>query len=98
MAEFIPEEVGYLLYTLLFITALTTALISTRGPAYFLILIVTATHVITNLQQHIPAYNWITYTGLTIVAVMAGENIQQLKSLGRRQINSPQNINELSKQ
>src|SRR5258706_836410 len=98
MARFIPEEIGHLLYTLLFITALTTALISTRGPAYFLILIVTTTHVITNLQQHIPAYNWITYTGLTIVAVMAVETIQQLKSLARRQINRLEIINDLSKQ
>jgi diguanylate cyclase (GGDEF)-like protein len=98
MTFFIPKEIDYLLYTLLFITALATSLISSRGPVYFLILIVTVTHFITNLNQHIPGYNWITHLGLIIAIVMAVETIQQLKNLARRQINRLEVINELSTQ
>jgi diguanylate cyclase (GGDEF)-like protein len=98
MTYVIPREIDFLLYALLFITALSTSLISSRGPAYFLILAVTGTHFITNLNEHIPAYNWITYVGLIIAIVMAVETIQQLKNLAHRQINRLEVINELSTQ
>ncbi len=98
MTIVIPKEIDYLLYTLLFITALSTSLISSRGPAYFLILIVTVSHFTTNLNEHIPVYNWITYIGLIIAIVMAVETIQQLKNLASRQINRLEVINELSTQ
>jgi diguanylate cyclase (GGDEF)-like protein len=98
MTFFIPREIDYLLYTLLFITALATSLISSRGPVYLLILIVTVTHFVTNLNENIPGYNWITHLGLIIAIVMAVETIQQLKNLARRQINRLEVINELSTQ
>lgn len=98
MTQFVPAEIGHLLYVLLFITALSTSVISGRGPAYFLILMVTLTHIITQIKDPIPIYNWITYTGLTVAALMAIETIQQLKNLASRQINRLEIINDLSKQ
>ncbi len=98
MTQLIPAEIGHLLYVLLFISALSTSLISGRGPAYFLIFIVTLTHISAQLKEPIPVYNWVTYTGLTIAAIMAVETIQQLKNLARRQINRLEIINDLSKQ
>ena len=98
MTQFIPEEVDYLLYTLLFITAMSTSLISARGPAYFLILIVSGAHIRSQIELPTPIYTWITYIGLTVAAIMVVETIQQLKKLARRQINRLEIINELSKQ
>jgi diguanylate cyclase (GGDEF)-like protein len=98
MSQFIPEGIDYLLYTLLIITALSTSLISSRGPAYFLIILVSTIHISTHLNPPTPGYNWVTYIGLTIAAIMVVETIQQLKTLARRQINRLEIINELSKQ
>lgn len=98
MTVITPEEVGLLLYTLLFITALTTSLISSRGPAYLTIIIVTSIHISADIQDSPPVYNWIAYIGSIIATIMAVETIHQLNNLARRQINRLEIINEFSRQ
>ena len=50
---FIPQDFHYLLYTLIFIAALTTSVISSRGPAYFLVLAITAFHIFQHIQNRL---------------------------------------------
>ncbi len=93
-----PEEMEYLLFTLIIISAMATSLISTRGPSYFLVASATALHFASDLSSNPPAYQWVTELGFVIVSFMAIETIQQLKNIAREQINRLEIINELSKQ
>src|SRR5688572_3725697 len=83
---FIPQEFHYLIYTLIFIAALTTSVISSRGPAYFLVLLIAGLHIIQHIQNEIPVREWVVHTGLMASALMAVEIIQQLKELSQKQI------------
>jgi diguanylate cyclase (GGDEF)-like protein len=94
----VPEEVDPLFYILITISAMTTSLISTRGPSYFLVFSATFLHFISDLNGHFPGYQWIIQLGFIIVSIMAIETIQQLKKNAREQINRLEIINELSKQ
>jgi diguanylate cyclase (GGDEF)-like protein len=94
----IPDEIDNLLYTLIIIAAMSTSLISTRGPSYFLVLSATFIHFITHLSWVLPNYQWIVHLGLTIASIMAIETIQQLKKIATEQINRLEVINELSRQ
>lgn len=98
MAIIIPEEIDHLLYTLVIIAAMSTSIISTRGPSYFLVISSTTIYFITNINEHIPNYQWVIHIGLVIAALMAIETVQQLKKIARQQINRLEIINELSKQ
>lgn len=98
LAFLIPNEIDHLLYTLIFIAALATSLVSTRGPAYTLVVGVSTFHVISRLNSQIQQYEWIIYIGHVIASLMAIETIQQLKKIARVQINKLEIINELSKQ
>lgn len=95
---FVPKEFHYLFYSLLFIANLTTSVISSRGPAYFLTLCVTAFHIIQHLQDPIPPSEWIIHAGLTISALVGVEVIQQLKNLSQKQIKRLEILNEVSRQ
>lgn len=95
---FIPEEFHYLVYTLVFIAALTTSVISSRGPAYFLVLTITIFHIIQHIQDHIPGRQWVVHAGLMVSAIMAVEIIQQLKELSQKQIKRLEILNEVSRQ
>jgi diguanylate cyclase (GGDEF)-like protein len=95
---FVPEELHYLFYTLVFIANLTTSIISTRGPAYFLTFCVAFLHVIQHIQNQIPLNEWIVHGGLIIAALMGVEIIQQLKNLSQRQIKRLEILNEVSRQ
>lgn len=94
----IPMEIDNLLYTLLIIAAMSTSIISTRGPSYFLVLSAATIHFITRLQDSVSNPQWVTHVGLVIASFMAIETIQQLKKIAREQINRLEIINELSKQ
>lgn len=95
---FVPEELHYLFYTLVFIANLTTSIISTRGPAYFLTFCVAFFHVMQHIQDQVPLKEWIVHGGLIIAALMGVEIIQQLKNLSQRQIKRLEILNEVSRQ
>lgn len=98
LSIFIPEEIDNLLYTLIIIGAMSTSLISNRGPSYLLVLSATFIHFITHFSWYFPNHQWVIHLGLTIASIMAIETIQQLKKIAREQINRLEIINELSRQ
>jgi K+-sensing histidine kinase KdpD len=98
MVYFFPEKIDQLLYILILIATLSSSLISTRGPAYFLIFSVTSFYFLIRYNDRIPDYEWIIHFGLIIAAVMGVETIQQLKNIAKQQINRLELINDLSKQ
>jgi diguanylate cyclase (GGDEF)-like protein len=98
MALLIPQEIDKLLYTLVIIAAMSTSIISTRGPSYFLVIGATAIHFVTHLNAGISNHQWVIHIGLVIVSFMVIETVQQLKKIARDQINRLETINELSKQ
>jgi diguanylate cyclase (GGDEF)-like protein len=98
MSLFIPRDLSHILFTLMFIAALTTSLIASRGPAFLMIFSVAAIHIAIHLNEEIPLYNWITYISLSITAVMMVETVQQLRNIARRQINRLEIINDFSRQ
>jgi diguanylate cyclase (GGDEF)-like protein len=97
LTYFIPKEVDYLLYILVFISALPASLLSSRGPAYFLIFSVTSFHFLAHLNFQQPNYLWITHFGFTVTAFIGIETIQQLKNISAQHINRLEIINEFSK-
>ena len=94
----IPTEIDHLFYTLLFIASLALSLVSTRSPAYALVIGSSIVHIIVRLKNGPENYEWIIYAGHIIASLMAIETIQQLKKTTRDQINKLEIINELSKQ
>lgn len=98
MAYFFSAKIDHLLYTLVLIAALSSSLISTRGPAYFLVVSVTSFYFLIRSNQRIMEYEWVIHLGLSIAALMGVETIQQLKNMATRQINRLETINELSRQ
>ena len=99
MIYLIPPEIDYLLYILIIVSSISTSLISTRGPSYFLVGSASFLHLITHLNDsRIPGHQWIIHLCLVITALVAIETIQQLKKIAREQINRLETINELSKQ
>lgn len=95
---FIPEELYYLIYTLVFISSLSMSVISTRLPVYSLITIVTALHSFYSIEHSMPAKEWVIYGGLVITSFITAETVQQLKILSQKQMNRLEIINEISKQ
>jgi diguanylate cyclase (GGDEF)-like protein len=95
---FIPREFHYLIYTLIFIAALTTSVISTRGPAYFLVFCISIFHIVQHIQNKVETREWVIHAGLMISALMAVEIIQQLKDLAQKQIKRLEILNEVSRQ
>ena len=99
MTFLIPKEIDSLLYILVVVASMTTSLISTRGPSYFLVTSASAIHFITHLvRDGISNHQCLIHLSLVITAVVAIETIQQLKKIAREQINRLEIINELSKQ
>lgn len=98
MGYFLPEEIEQLLYILVLITALLSSLISTRGPAYLLIISVTSFYFLIQYGEKIPGYEWTIHFGFTIASLMGVETVQQLKNIAKQQINRLEIINDLSKQ
>ncbi len=98
MIYFSPERIDQLLYIIVLIAALSSSLISTRGPSYFLIISVTVFYLLIRHNEKMPGYEWIMHFGLTVAALMGVETIQQLKNMARQQINRLEIINDLSKQ
>ncbi|MEK6751880.1 MAG: sensor domain-containing diguanylate cyclase [Chloroflexota bacterium] len=94
----IARELDYLTYTLMFMAALATSVISSRGPAYFLILIFSLIHSLNFLNEVMPLNEWITHAGLLIASLITVETIQQLKTISKKQMNRLEIVNEISKQ
>jgi len=93
-----PEQIDHMLYMLVFIAAMSSSLMSTRGSSYFIVLSSTFMHFIFHLVNQVPSSKWIIHFGLSLAALMAIETIQQLKNIARAQISRHEIINELSKQ
>jgi len=98
MSILIPDEIDNLLYTLVIIAAMSTSLISTRGPSYILVFTTTFIHFIAHLDWDISNQQWVIHLSMTIASIMAIETVQQLKKIAREQINRLEIINELSRQ
>ncbi len=98
LTYFIPEEISYLLYVLIFISALPASLLSNRSPAYTLIFSVTAFHFITHLSIRQPIHEWILNIGFTITMIIGIETVQQLKNIAAKHIKRLEIINDISKQ
>ncbi len=99
MTFLIPKEIDSLLYILVVVASMTTSLISTRGPSYFLVTSASAIHFMAHLISNgVSNHQWLIHLSLVITAVVAIETIQQLKKIAREQINRLEIINELSKQ
>ncbi|MBI3164366.1 MAG: diguanylate cyclase [Chloroflexi bacterium] len=92
----LPKEMDYVLYTLLIIGSLSASVISSRGPAYSLVILYTTVHLFAQGRHHHPVYEWITHLCLTLAAMIGIETIQQLKAVSARQINRLEVVNELS--
>lgn len=93
-----PEKLEYLLFTLTLIAALSSSIMSTRGPAYTLIFCVAAFDFIVRYFQGNTSHDWVIHFGFSVAAFMGVETIQQLKKIATRQINRLELINEISKQ
>ncbi len=94
----IPQELGYLIYTLVLMAALASSVISNRGPAYFLVVSISLIHLIHHTQHAVPINSWISDSGLLVASLIAIETIQQLKSIALKQMNRLEIVNEISKQ
>ncbi len=94
----IPKELNHLIYTLVFMAALSSSVISNRGPAYFLVGSVSVHHFFYHSQNAAPLNDWISDSGLLIAALIAVETIQQLKTISQKQMNRLEIVNEISKQ
>jgi diguanylate cyclase (GGDEF)-like protein len=98
LSIFIPDEIDNLLYTLIIIAAMSTSLLFTRGPSYFLVLSATFINFFSRLTWQISSHQWVIHLGLVTASIMAIETIQQLRKIAREQINRLEIINELSRQ
>ena len=98
LAFVIPNELDHMLYALVFIASLSTSLISTRAPAYSLVIGFTSIYIISRFNTKLETYDWVIHGSQVIAAFMVIETIQQLKKMAREQINKLEIINELSKQ
>ena len=94
----IPKELNHLIYTLVFMAALSSSVISNRGPAYFLVGSISVYHFFYHSQNAAPLHDWISDGGLLIAALIAVETIQQLKTISQKQMNRLEIVNEISKQ
>ncbi len=94
----ISTKLEYLIYTLLFMAALATSVISGRGPAYSLIIIFSVVHSLHYFQTETSLTGWITHGGLLIASLITVETIQQLKTISQKQMNRLEIVNEISKQ
>ncbi|MFN8413619.1 MAG: sensor domain-containing diguanylate cyclase [Anaerolineales bacterium] len=95
---FIPDELNYLVFILMFTSAISTSVISTRLPSYTLILLVGISHLYSETHHPSLPNEWVIHFGLTIASVMAVETIQRLKNLMEEQIHKLEILNEVSKQ
>ena len=78
--------------------ALSSSVISNRGPAYFLVGSISVYHFFYHSQNAAPLHDWISDGGLLIAALIAVETIQQLKTISQKQMNRLEIVNEISKQ
>jgi len=94
----IHQELSYFIYTLVLMAALASSVISSRGPAYFLVGITSLIHIFHHTQHYVPINDWIADGALLVASSIAVETIQQLKSIAQRQMNRLEIVNEISKQ
>ncbi len=92
----IPQELHYLIYTLVFIAVLSISVISRRGPAYLLIMTITAFHVAHLIEAAMPLNELVIHGGLVVATIITAETIQQLKKLSQNQMNRLEVINRIS--
>jgi len=98
LTYFIPNEIDYMLYALVFISALPASLLSNRGPAYLLIFSAISFDLITHLNDHLSSYVWLNHIGFALTAFIGIETIQQLRNIAAQHINRLEIINDFSKQ
>ena len=98
MTYFSSEKIDHLLYTLVLVSALSSSLVSTRKPTYFIIASISTFYILIRFNGSMPAYEWVIRFGFIIAALMGVETIQQLKNITTQQVNRLEFINELSKQ
>jgi diguanylate cyclase (GGDEF)-like protein len=94
---FLPSEINYLIYFLVFISALPASLLSTRGPGHFLIFSIAIFHFILNLGDSLHSHELITHIGITAATFIGIETVQQLKNASSQQIKRLEIINDFSK-
>ncbi|MFN8383058.1 MAG: sensor domain-containing diguanylate cyclase [Anaerolineales bacterium] len=94
----IPEDLKYLVYSLVLMASLATSVISNRGPALLLVIIVFTIHSIHYINKNLHISGWLSHIALLAAAIIAVETIQQLKKISKKQMNRLEIVNEISKQ
>jgi diguanylate cyclase (GGDEF)-like protein len=94
----LPKEHLYLIYSMVFMAILSISAISGRGPAYLLVAITAAFHIVNIIENAMSINEWVVQAGLTIAVIVAVETTQQLINISRGQLNRLQIVNKVSKQ
>jgi diguanylate cyclase (GGDEF)-like protein len=93
----LPPSLRYLIYTLVFVSALPPSLmVTTPGPSHVLIFGVTTFHFVLTLTNRLPQ-ELVAHFGFTITAFVGIQTVQQLRNLAARRIKRLEAINELSR-
>ncbi len=94
----VPQNIDLLIYSLVFITVLSTSVVSNRGHSYLVIAIITTFHGMHHYLNAIPPIEWIIHILFFVVALIIVETIQKVKSLSRVQMERLEIVNEISAQ
>jgi diguanylate cyclase (GGDEF)-like protein len=98
LSYLLPVELKYLIYTLVFVSALPPSLlVTTPGPSHILLFGVTTFHFILNQTDRLPQ-ELVSHFGFTITVFVGIQTVQQLRNLAARRIKRLEAINELSRQ
>jgi diguanylate cyclase (GGDEF)-like protein len=94
----LPAKMDTLLGILILTGSITSAIITDRLPAYFILLSATSITLAVRHGQLFGLLEWTQYLSPAIGAALAIETIQQLKRIPRQQINRLQIVNNFSRE
>lgn len=94
----VPMEIRYLVHSLLFIAALSSAVVSERAPSHFLIILAAGVFITLRSSSHSPLIHWVVNGILILATFIVVETIQQVKASSRKQMMRLEMINEISRQ
>lgn len=94
----VPVNIDLLIYSLVFITVLSSSVVSNRSHSYLLIAIIAIFHGVHHYLTAIPLIEWVIHILFFVVAFIIVETIQKVKSLSRIQIERLEVVNEISAQ
>ncbi len=94
----LPPDLDVLVGLLLITVTISSAIISVRGPAYFLLGSAYLLTYFIRASTTDSLIGWSTHLGIVLIALIAVETVLQLKNLSRRHINRLEIINEFSRQ